>query len=254
MKAEHLSDIIFGILVLPGMMFLFPIGDWAQWHPGYVLTYAGWLYGVLALARFSLGPLLWQGRKGIATVAGALFLVASVTFLLSLTPVEIPRAVESGIQLHVRAMWILLLAVLAYGLPVGMLAVKLREHTAARAVKDAREAAQSALEIRRAEALADEEIQVTADYRKVHVPLSAIRYIEARNNYACFHLDHREDVVTQMPMKAVLELLPEGKFVRIHRSYIVPLWRIESRAATSVKLMDVPDPLPVGRVYKDQLS
>lgn len=254
MKAEYLSDIIFGILVLPGMMFLFPVGEWAQWHPGYVLTYAAWLYGILALARYVLGPLLLQGRKGLATVGGALFLVAAVTFLMSLTPVEIPRSVESGILGHVRAMWILLLAVIAYGLPVGMLSVRLRETDAVRAKNDALDAAQSALETRRTEALAGQEIQLTSDYRKVHVPLSAVRYIEARNNYACFHLDHRDDIVTQMTMKAVMALLPEGKFARIHRSYIVPLWRITSRTASSVKLMDVPDPLPVGRAYKDQLS
>ncbi len=31
-----------------------------------------------------------------------------------------------------------------------------------------------------------------------------------------------------MRMKAILELLPQNDFVRVHRSYIVPLARIES--------------------------
>ena len=75
-------------------------------------------------------------------------------------------------------------------------------------------------------------IQVKSDYKTVHhVPVTAIRYIEGRNNYACFHLDHRNDVVSQITLKSVMEMLPEGKFVRIHRSYIVPVWRIEKRTA-----------------------
>ena len=92
------------------------------------------------------------------------------------------------------------------------------------------------------------------NYQTVHVPLSAIRYIEGRNNYACFHLDFREDVVPQLTLREVEALLPEGKFVRIHRSFIVPLWRIESSTAANVKLMGIEDPLPVGRAYKDRLK
>ena len=91
-------------------------------------------------------------------------------------------------------------------------------------------------------------------YRTVHLPLTAIQYIEGRNNYAAFHLDHREDVVSQIPLKNVMELLPEGKFVRIHRSYIVPAWRIEKRTASAIKLMGIQDPLPIGRAYREELK
>ena len=120
------------------------------------------------------------------------------------------------------------------------------------AVQDAIEA----LETRRAEAqeVTGEEILLKAGYKTVHVPLSAIQYIEGRNNYACVHLDHREDVVSQIPLKKVLEQLPEGKFIRIHRSYIVPLWRIEKRTAAQVRLLGLKDPLPVGRAYKENLN
>ena len=86
------------------------------------------------------------------------------------------------------------------------------------------------------------------------MPVTAIKYIEGRNNYACFHLDHRKDVVSQITLKSVMEMLPEGKFARIHRSYIVPLWRIEKRSATSVKLMGVEESIPVGRAYKDSFN
>ena len=51
-----------------------------------------------------------------------------------------------------------------------------------------------------------------------------------------------------------METLPEGKFLRIHRSYVIPAFRIESRRADEVKLYGVDAPLPVGRAYKDNLK
>lgn len=259
MKNEILiTDIIFCIAVLPGMMFLFPTGEWIQWHASYVLGYWLWLYGVWLLCRKALGPLMLQGWKGQVTVAGMLFLVGVVTFLMSLTDVEFPKdpAQIGKIQPHVRAMWILLLSVVAYGIPVGMLATRVKELTETKEADEAVQDAIEALETRRAEAqeVTGEEILLKAGYKTVHVPLSAIQYIEGRNNYACVHLDHREDVVSQIPLKKVLEQLPEGKFIRIHRSYIVPLWRIEKRTAAQVQLLGLKDPLPVGRAYKENLN
>ena len=51
-----------------------------------------------------------------------------------------------------------------------------------------------------------------------------------------------------------MDMLPEGKFVRIHRSYIVPLWRIEHRTSAGVQLLGVEEMLPIGRAYKDNLK
>ena len=253
-----LADIIFCILVMPGMMFLFPTGEWLLWHPGYVVAYAMWLYGVWLLCRRVLGPMLARdlGWRTLATVGGTLFLVAIVTFLMSLTHVDFPRSAEKvgQMELHVRAMWVLLLAVVSYALPVGVLAARIRALREAQDTQQAARQAFSALESRRQEAVpAGDEIRVKVGYQTVHVPLSAIRFIEGRNNYACFHLDFREDVVPQLTLREVEALLPEGKFVRIHRSYIVPRWRIENSTSASVKLMGLEQPLPVGRAYKDRL-
>ena len=261
MKAPLLPilDIIFCIVVMPGMIFLFPTGEWLLWHPGYVLGYTLWLYGVWLLCRRLLGPMLSRdhGWRTLATVAGTLFLTGIVTFLMSLTRVEFPREADriGQMDLHVRAMWVLLVAVVSYALPVGILAGRLKALERALDIRQSARQASTALESRRQEAVpAGEEIRVKVDYQTVHVPLSAIQYIEGRNNYACFHLDFREDVVPQLTLREVEAMLPEGKFVRIHRSFIVPLWRIESSTAASVKLMGLKEPLPVGRAYKDRLK
>ena len=255
MKGSSILDIIFCIVLLPGMMFLFPVADWLQWHPGYVVGYAAWLYGLWFLCRRVLGPLLLQGWRGVLTVIGVLFLVGVVTFLMTLTSVDFPDQADVGkMSPHIRAMWILLFAVIGNGLPAGLLTAQIQALTEQKEVDDALTNAREALEARRAEAEIGEEIQVKSDYKTVHIPLSAIQYIEGRNNYACFHLDHREDVVSQIPLKNVLEMMPEGTFVRIHRSYIVPVWRIEKRTGTQVQLMGLEDLLPVGRAFKDNLK
>lgn len=257
MKNGHLVDIIFCILVLPGMMFLFPIGDWIQWHPGYILGYTGWLYGVFFLCREALGPMLLNGAKGIWTALGILFLVTAVTFLMSWSPVEFPRdadTVSGRLELHQRAMWVLLIADVCVGLLVGMYSSRIKELSARKEVTAALDNARSSLYKRSFDAVADEEIQLKSDYKTVHVPLSAIQYIESRNNYSCVHMDHQEDIVSQITLKKVMDLLPEGKFMRIHRSYIVPVWRIESKSGTAVQLMGVKDPLPVGRAFKDSIK
>ena len=250
-------DIIFCILVLPGMMFLFPVGEWAQWHPGYILGYAGWLYGVYFLCREALGPMFLKGTKGILTALGILFVVGAVTFLMSWTPVDFPRdadTVSGRLELHQRAMWVLLVADVTIGLLVGMFSSRIKELSTTREVSAAMDNARSSLYKRSFDAVADEDIELKSDYKTVRVPLSAIQYIESRNNYSCVHLDHQEDIVSQITLKKVMELLPDGKFLRIHRSYIVPVWRIESKSLTQVQLMGVKDPLPVGRAFKDSIK
>ena len=257
MKTVTWFDIIFCAGILPGILFLFPVAEWASVQPDYVLIFVLWLYGVWVLGRKVLGPMLVQeGRGTVLTAAGVLFLMVAVNLLMTFTPVNfrVTPGTRVGQMLpHVRAMWVLFLAVNAYAIPVGYLAARLKSLSEVKEADDQQTAAAEALESRRSESV-DGEIRIKADYKTIHLPLSAIQYIEGRNNYACFHVDHREDIVSQIALKSVMDLLPPGKFVRIHRSYIVPLWRIEKRTAADVQLMGVEAKLPVGRSFKENLK
>lgn len=253
MKSVRITDIILCALVLPGMILFFPVAEWAQWHHSLVLIYVAWLYLVYFLCRRFIGPMFLQKRKGALTAIGAIVLFCAATFLMTLTPVEF-RETGVAIQPHVRAMWILLFAVMGMSIPIGMMQAQIKALASHLSRESAIDDARTALHQRGTDAVADEEILLKSGYKTVHVPLAALQYIESRNNYSCFHVDHSEDVVSQIPLKDVMGLLPEGKFVRIHRSYIVPNWRIEKRTMTYVKIMGVEDTLPVGRAYKDSLK
>jgi len=67
---------------------------------------------------------------------------------------------------------------------------------------------------------------VRADYSLVKVMLEEILYIEGLDDYLKIHLTGRKPLVARMTMKAMLEKLPEKEFIRVHRSFIIPLARI----------------------------
>lgn len=65
------------------------------------------------------------------------------------------------------------------------------------------------------------------------VEFSDIRYVEGMKDYVLLHLcSERHPIVTHITMKAVEELLPSGNFMRVHRSYIVALDKIDSIGGT----------------------
>lgn len=71
-------------------------------------------------------------------------------------------------------------------------------------------------------------IFVKTDGQLRKIAFADIRYIEGMKDYVLLHLcSERHPVVTHITMKAVEELLPAG-FMRVHRSYIVALDKIES--------------------------
>ena len=257
-KLEGWVDLGVCLVVLPCVVAVFPVEEWVIWRAGDVIVYLMWTYLCWYLGRFVLPRMFQKGRSRTWTGTAILFFTVVLTFLMSLHKVSFPMDVVADrpprLYLYQQAVWVLYIAAMGTGLATGLLSQKIRRLESAREEEDARQAARSVLDARAAEAVAGATVTVKADYHDVTVPLAAIQYIEARNNYACIHLDHQEDLVSQITMKALLDQLPEGKFVRIHRSYIVPVHRIESKKASSVKLMGVDTPLPVGRAHKENLK
>ena len=255
---EYWVDLGVCLVMIPCLLSVFPIEEWASWRAGDVVIYLLWTYLCWYLGRKVL-PRMFESRKGRLWVGLALlFLTVVLTFLMSLRQVAFPQDIVADrpprLYLYQQAVWVLYIVAMGSGLATGFLVRKIRRLEAVREKEERTQAVRSAVETRAFPAVAGESITVKSDYQDVTVPLAAIQYIEARNNYACLHLDHQEDIVSQITLKALLEMLPEGKFLRIHRSYIVPVHRIESKKATAVKLVGVDKPLPVGRAHKESLK
>jgi len=86
---------------------------------------------------------------------------------------------------------------------------------------------------------------------KVRIRMSDVLYLEAMKDYTRVVLTDRQYLVLTT-LSALQEKLPEGRFVRIHRSYIVNQERVTG--AGSMKVLVGEEELPVGKLYKSTLK
>ena len=89
---------------------------------------------------------------------------------------------------------------------------------------------------------------VRSEYQLVKINFADILYIESLEDYLKIHVVNRRPVMTLMTMKAVLEKLPASGFARIHRSYIVPLAKVQSIINRKVTLVNDVE-LPISNSY-----
>jgi two-component system LytT family response regulator len=93
-----------------------------------------------------------------------------------------------------------------------------------------------------------ESLFVRSEYRMIKIDLDEIEYIEGLEDYIKIHLSNKKPVLTLMTLKTVLEKLPASRFKRIHRSYIVPVNKVQSILNRKVRLSCGAE-LPVSNNY-----
>jgi len=90
---------------------------------------------------------------------------------------------------------------------------------------------------------------IRADYSLLKINMAHIVYIEGLDDYLKIHLENQKTVVTRLTMKALLEKLPSKQFIRVHRSFIVPLERIES--VRNKNILIAGKEIPIGNSYEE---
>jgi len=95
---------------------------------------------------------------------------------------------------------------------------------------------------------AQQSLFVRSEYRMIKIDLSEIEYIEGLEDYIRIHLSNKKPVLTLMTLKTVLEKLPAGEFKRIHRSYIIPVDKVQSILNRKVQLASGTE-LPISNNY-----
>ncbi|KRO66823.1 MAG: two-component system response regulator [Cryomorphaceae bacterium BACL21 MAG-121220-bin10] len=93
-------------------------------------------------------------------------------------------------------------------------------------------------------------IFVKSNLKKRKVFLSELRYIEALGDYVKMVTEH-DSLVVLSTMKAFENLLPEGRFLRIHKSYIVNVEKVERYNSKQIELDN--QQLPLSRNRKADL-
>jgi DNA-binding LytR/AlgR family response regulator len=94
-------------------------------------------------------------------------------------------------------------------------------------------------------------LYIRADFSLVKIPIADILYVEAYDDYLKIHIRNQKTLVARMTMKGILEKLPNN-FIRVHRSFIVPLERIASLKTKSLKVEG--REIPVGNSYIEDLN
>ncbi len=92
---------------------------------------------------------------------------------------------------------------------------------------------------------------VKSDSKLLKVAYSEILYVEAFADYVKIWIGEEKRIVTLQTMKNMESGLPADKFIRVHRSYIVAIDKIESLQNNAVTIMK--KEIPVGKNYKDGL-
>lgn len=87
-------------------------------------------------------------------------------------------------------------------------------------------------------------------YRIVKINVDEIHFIEGFKDYIKIHTNADRPVLTLLSLKDIIAKLPQGAFVRIHRSYIVCLKKITSIERNRVLVKG--QELPIGEHFRDE--
>jgi len=94
-------------------------------------------------------------------------------------------------------------------------------------------------------------VYVTVNLQKKKVYLSSIKWIQAFGDYIKL-VTNEGDFLVLSTMKAFLNRMPDNLFVRIHKSYIVNVNKVDNWSANKVEVDGTK--LPMSRLKKDELE
>ena len=92
-------------------------------------------------------------------------------------------------------------------------------------------------------------IVVKQEYNSISIPIDDIMYIEALGNYIKIFRVNGNNVLSHINMKTLQEMLPPNAFIRAHRSYMIPVNKIERFSKREIWLRGMKRPIPIGRYY-----
>ena len=103
------------------------------------------------------------------------------------------------------------------------------------------------------ERVEDDYLFVKVEYQLVRIALTDILYIESLKDYVKIFLKNTEKaILTLSSLKALEEKLPAKRFMRVHRSYIVSLDKINSITRNALHIGKIN--ITVGDQYKEEFT
>jgi len=103
-------------------------------------------------------------------------------------------------------------------------------------------------DVSNAVAAKQESIFVKADKKLIRIFLDDICYLEGMKDYVKICTEN-DMIAALMTMKHIDEVLPDDRFVRVHKSYIINLSKIKSIVGNSIEIDK--KLVPIGKSYKE---
>ncbi|MCW3108791.1 MAG: DNA-binding response regulator [Segetibacter sp.] len=93
---------------------------------------------------------------------------------------------------------------------------------------------------------------IKSEYKTIRVDLEDILYCEGLKDYTQIHLKGKvKPLVTLQNLKSLFEKLPVRDFVRVHRSYIVSIDKIDAISRNEIAIGS--SEIPIGDAFRDRL-
>jgi DNA-binding LytR/AlgR family response regulator len=104
-----------------------------------------------------------------------------------------------------------------------------------------------------ADKTADTFLYFRVDRKMVRVGLEEIVYIESLKDYSrIIRTGQNPPLVTKKTISSIEEMLPEDRFLRIHRSFIIAIHKVTAFTNNDVEIGD--REIPIGKLYRHQLA
>lgn len=94
-------------------------------------------------------------------------------------------------------------------------------------------------------------IWIKSGTRRIQVPLPDILFIQGLKDYSLVHTPTGRHIA-QGSLKTMEATLPQGLFIRVHKSFMVPKSRIRTLRNGQIELPDLQ--IPIGRAYRKEVE
>jgi len=94
---------------------------------------------------------------------------------------------------------------------------------------------------------------IKSEYKIIRIELNSIKYIEGMSEYVRIHRDNAKAIMSLLSLKSLQEQLPDDKFMRVHKSYIVNLNKITEIESNTI-VFDNKVIIPVSKMYREEFQ
>lgn len=94
-------------------------------------------------------------------------------------------------------------------------------------------------------------LMIRADYKLYRIEYEDILLIEGLDDYVQVHLSDKTKIVARISMKGILEKLPKKDFIRVHRSFIIPIKKVKAIVNKNIQIDDFV--IPIGDTFKEEI-